>query len=164
MDTPARSCISVVTKFSCMRHLKRWRKLGRTSSHYRALGQSLVNHLFTSERIITTREKAKEFTSLAERLITRAKDFNLHNYRYVLAALQNKITTRKLFKEIAPRFKDRAGGYTRIIKLGGNRWSGDKNAGKWAMRRLGDNGHRVIWELVVRAEPAPKKTKAKEKT
>lgn len=149
-----------------MRHLKKWRKLGRTSSHYRALARSLVNNLFRYERIITTLQKAKEFRSLAETLITRAKEPTLHNYRYVLTNLQDKVITRKLFKEIAPRFKDRPGGYTRIIKLGSNRWSGDKNAGKWAMNRLGDNGTRVIWELVTRVEPTKedkKKTPAQTK-
>jgi len=146
-----------------MRHLKKGRKLGRTTSHYWALARSLVNSLFRHERIVTTREKAREFAGFAERLITRAKETSLHNYRYVLSNLQDKITTKKLFKEIVPRFKDRPGGYTRIIKLGGNRWSGEKNAGKWAMRRLGDDGARVIWELVARKVPE-KKTKKKAKT
>lgn len=145
-----------------MRHRKRGRKLSRTSSHYKALGRNLVNSLVKHERIITTLPKAKEFTRLTDRLITRAKEFNLQNFRYVLSHLQDKIITKKLFQEVAPRFKDRPGGYTRIIKLGGSRWSGDKKSGRWAGQRLGDNSARVIWELVVRPEPK-KETKKKEK-
>lgn len=145
-----------------MRHRKRGRKLSRSPSHYYALRRNLINSLFKYERIVTTLQKAKEFAGLTEHLITRAKEFSLHNYRYVLSRLQDKITTQKLFQEIAPRFKDRLGGYTRVIKLGGSRWSGDKKAGRWAARRLGDDGARVILELVVRAEPE-KETKKKQK-
>lgn len=146
-----------------MRHNKKWRKLGRTSAHYRRLGMSLIQALFKHERIITTQEKAKEFRSLADQLIHRAKETNLSNYRYVLTRLQDKVLTKKLFKEIAPRFNDRVGGYTRIIKLGGSRWSGDKKAGKWAFSRLGDGGKRVLWELVTRPEPTKEESKKKAK-
>jgi len=131
------------------------------------LQQNLVTALFRHERIITTDTKAKEFRSAAEKLITRAKEYSLHNFRQVLSMLQNEEITNKLFKEIAPRFKDRPGGYTRIIKLGGSRldMKGGKNLGKWAANRLKDNAPRVIWELVEKsAKPEPKdekKTKAK---
>jgi len=144
-----------------MRHQKKWRKLGRTTAHYKMLGRHLLQGLFRTERIITTEEKAKEFRSLAERLIHHAKESNLTNYRYVLKHLQDNTLVKKLIQEIAPRFKDRPGGYTRVIKLGGSRWSGEKKAGRLAGWRLGDGGSRVIWELVVR--PAPAKEKAKKK-
>jgi large subunit ribosomal protein L17 len=152
-----------------MRHAKRWRKLGRKAHHYRMLQRNIVVALFRHERIITTESKAKEFRSIAENLITKAREHTLHHFRQVLSIIQDKEITRKLFKEIAPRFKDRPGGYTRIIKLGGTRpdMKGGKNMGKWAAYRLKDNAPRVIWELVVRAQPETKdekKAKAKPKT
>lgn len=144
-----------------MRHAKKWRKLGRKAHHYRMLERNLITALFQYERITTTETKAKEFRSSAEKMITRAKEDNLNNFRLVLSALQNKDITHKLFKEIAPRFKDRPGGYTRILKLGGTRigMKGGKNLGKWVGNRLGDNAGRVIWELVVKSEPEEKKGK-----
>jgi len=149
-----------------MRHREKGRKLGLTTSHRHMMNRQIVNSLFKYERIVTTIDRAKEFRHLAERLITRGKSMNLTNYRYVLSHLQDKVMTKKLFTEIAPRFKDRNGGYTRIMRLGGSRWSGEKKAGKWAARRLGDDGERAILELVVRPEPEKekgKKKKAKEK-
>ncbi|MEK7448626.1 MAG: 50S ribosomal protein L17 [Planctomycetota bacterium] len=149
-----------------MRHRKDYRKLGLTSSHYRLMGRNMVNSLFLHERIITTRERAKEFARLAERLITLAKDPSLHHFRLILSELQDKTIVRKLLKEIAPRFKNRPGGYTRIVKLGGSRWatsSGEKNKGRWAFNRLGDNGSRVLFELVERSEPVQEKKKGKTK-
>lgn len=143
-----------------MRHGKKWRKLGRKDSHYKLMGRNLMASLFKYERIVTTEEKAKEFRPQAEKLITMAKDYSLHHYRLVISRLQHEDVVHKLFKEIAPRFKDRPGGYTRIIKLGGSRLEKMKNPGKFAYNRLGDNAKRVIWELVVRAElekPAKKK-------
>ena len=147
-----------------MRHRKSKRKLNVTKSHYRLMRRNMINSLFLHERIITTRDRAKEFAPFAEQLVTLAKKTSLHHFRMILSRLQNKTITRKLIKDIAPRFKDRPGGYTRIIKLGGNRWS-EKNKGKWAATRLGDNAPRVILELVVRTEPeAPeKKDKKKQK-
>ncbi|MFH1226888.1 MAG: 50S ribosomal protein L17 [Planctomycetota bacterium] len=144
-----------------MMHGKKWRKLGRKAHHYRMLQQNLVTALFQHERIITTDTKAKEFRSAAEKLITRAKEYTLHNFRQVLSMLQNEEITNKLFKEIAPRFKDRPGGYTRIIKLGGSRidMKGGKNLGKWVANRLKDNAPRVIWELVEKSKTEPKDEK-----
>jgi len=149
-----------------MRHGRKWRKLGRPSTQYMLLGRNLVASLFKHERIITTEMKAKEFRSMAEKLITMAKKTTLHHIRLVLSRLQDKDITNKLFKEIAPRFQDRPGGYTRIIKLGGSRWEKVKKPGRFAWNRLGDNGKRVIWELVVKKEPEKpsKKGKTKEKT
>lgn len=142
-----------------MRHKKKYRKLGRTTSHYLALGRSLVNSLFRYERIITTLAKAKEFKGQAERLITLAKNNSLHHFRQVLTYLQDEINTKRLFNEIAPRFKERPGGYTRILKLGGSRWA-EEGKGKWVFNRLGDNSTRVILELVIKAE---KKEESKKK-
>lgn len=142
-----------------MRHKKKYRKLGRTTSHYLALGRSLINSLFKYERIITTLAKAKEFRGQAECLITSAKNNSLHHFRQVLSYLQDKSNTKRLFNEIAPRFKDRPGGYTRILKLGGSRWV-EEGKSKWVFNRLGDNGTRVILELVVKAE---KKEESKKK-
>jgi len=135
-----------------MRHKLKGRKLGRTSEHRTALGKNLVSSLFTYGRIFTTVEKAKEFRSLAEKLITKAKKGGLDNYRFAISILQNREIVRKLFRDIAPRFVDRPGGYTRVIRLGGSRWDGE-GKGKYASNRLGDNGRRAIFELVVKKSP-----------
>jgi large subunit ribosomal protein L17 len=123
-----------------------------------------VSALFHRERIITTRTKAKAFRPFAEKLITLAKNYNLHNYRRALALLQNEDAVHKLFKVLGPRYADRPGGYTRIIRLGGCRWIKDEEA-KWAANRLGDNAERVIWELVDAQikEKKPKETTEKKK-
>jgi large subunit ribosomal protein L17 len=149
-----------------MRHARKWRKLGRPSTQYKLLARSLIASLFKHERIVTTEQKAKEFRSMAEKLITMAKKPSIHHIRLVLSRLQDKDATNKLFKEIAPRFQNRPGGYTRIIKLGGSRWEKVKKPGRFAWNRLGDNGKRAILELVVKKEPEKthKKIKDKEKT
>ncbi len=136
-----------------MRHRKQGRKLGVTQSHRKRLLQGLVNALFLHERIITTVTRAKEARRMAEKLITLAKHTHpalLARYRQALSTLQDKVIVKKLFREIAPRFADRPGGYTRVVKLGGCRWTDES---KYAMTRLGDAGPRCIFELVVRAEP-----------
>jgi large subunit ribosomal protein L17 len=138
-----------------MRHRKKGRKFSRTTSHREAMKRNLTASLFRHERIVTTVEKAKDFRGFAEHLITLGKRGGLHAYRQALALLYEKEVVRKLFQEIAPRFKDRPGGYTRVVKLGGSRMEG-KGSGRWAFNRLGDNGKRAIWELVVRAEPESK--------
>lgn len=99
-----------------MRHKHGYRKLGRTSSHRSALLKNLAIAIIKSEKIETTLPKAKELRSYFEKLITKAKkgDFNAH--RAVFASLQDKETTKKLVDEIAPRYVERNGGYTRIIK------------------------------------------------
>ena len=147
-----------------MRHGKKWRKLGRKDSHYKLMGRNLMSDLLKYERITTTEQKAKEFRPQAEKLITMAKEYSLHHYRMVISRLQHEDIVSKLFKEIAPRFKDRPGGYTRIIKLGGSRLEKMKHPGKFAWNRMGDNAKRVIWELVVKAEPAKPDKKKGEKT
>lgn len=101
-----------------MRHRKEGRKLGRTTSHRRALLRNLATDFFQRERIITTLPKAKELRPVVEKLITDGKRGTLHDRRKILAYIQTKDVAHKLFEEIAPRFADRNGGYTRIIKLG----------------------------------------------
>jgi large subunit ribosomal protein L17 len=132
-----------------MRHLKAGRKLNRNASHRLALMRNLARAVFTHERIITTVEKAKEARRFVEKLITLAKRNDLHARRLALARLPDPAIIAKLFTEIAPRFADRPGGYTRIIKR--------------HERRLGDAGRTAFLELLkegeektrVRAAPAP---------
>jgi large subunit ribosomal protein L17 len=135
-----------------MRHLRSGRKLNRSASHRRALMRNLTCALVEHGRIITTVAKAKAVRPFAEKLITLAKKGTLNARRLVLARLGNqKDTVKKLFTEIGPRFKDRPGGYTRIIKRPQN--------------RLGDGGPTAFIELIAegetkaeRAAPAPKVT------
>ncbi|SHK80439.1 50S ribosomal protein L17 [Alicyclobacillus tolerans] len=106
-----------------------YRKLGRTSSARKALFRSLVTDLFLYERIQTTEAKAKELRSIAEKLITLAKRGDLHARRQVAAYVRREFLNetadqdaiQKLFSELAPRFADRNGGYTRITKIGPRR-------------------------------------------
>ncbi len=101
-----------------MRHRKQGRKLGRSASHRRAMLRNMVSSFFIHERIETTEPKAKELRRVAERLITLAKQGNLHARRQVLEIVRDKKVVKKLFDEIAPRFQAVNGGYTRIIKVG----------------------------------------------
>jgi large subunit ribosomal protein L17 len=101
-----------------MRHLNAGRKLNRSASHRRALFRNLVTALFERERIRTTDAKAKEVRRLAERMITLGKDGSLAARRRALSYIQKRAVVAKLFSDIAPRFTERPGGYTRIIKLG----------------------------------------------
>ena len=104
-----------------MRHLKSGRKLNRTSSHRWALMRNLITSLLRDEKIRTTDPKAKELRRWADRIITLGKQGSLHARRQALRMVQDKTVVRKLFDTIAPRFKDRPGGYTRIIKIGWRR-------------------------------------------
>ena len=126
-----------------MRHRIRGRKLNRTSAHRRAMLKNLVSSLFlvqpdrengTFERVITTREKAKEARRLAEKGITLGKKGTLAARRRAIQLIGNKAAVRRAFEEIAPRYTNRPGGYSRIIGFPSN--------------RLGDNARRVIFELV----------------
>jgi len=101
-----------------MRHLKSGRKLSRSSSHRWALMRNLITSLLREEKIRTTDPKAKELRRWAERIITLGKQGTLHARRQALGIVQDKAVVRKLFDTIAPRFKERPGGYTRIIKIG----------------------------------------------
>jgi large subunit ribosomal protein L17 len=110
-----------------MRKRKKGRKLSRKRDQRRALLKSLSGELFLKERIITTEAKAKELRSFAERFIERAKEKNLPNIRY-LSRFFSKEIVKKLFDEIGPRYKERKGGYTRILKLGSRKSDSAKMA------------------------------------
>lgn len=99
-----------------MRHLHGHRKLGRTSSHRAALLKNLSISLIEHGKIETTVEKAKELRSFIEKLITTARVGDSNTHRAVFAVLQNKEATKKLINEVAPNYKDRQGGYTRITR------------------------------------------------
>ncbi len=150
-----------------MRHRLAFRKLGMETAHREATRRSIVCALFRHERVVTTVMRAKDFRPWAEGMIELAKGrpdrkrkiTKLHAFRQLVSSLQDVDIVRKLVKEIAPRFADRRGGYTRILRLGGSRWTGKKKVqGKWAGWRLGDQTPRAIFELVIRNEeeaPAP---------
>ncbi len=116
-----------------MRHRKTGRKLGRNTSHRKALLRNMVTSLFEHGRIQTTDAKAKEVRRVAEKLITLGRRGSLHARRQALAYVRSKDVVAKLFEEIAPRFASRPGGYTRIVKAG---------------IRRGDNAPMSVLELV----------------
>jgi large subunit ribosomal protein L17 len=101
-----------------MRHLNRGRKLSRTSSHRKALFRNLVLSLIEHERIKTTDAKAKELRRYADKMVTLGKRGDLAARRLAFAFMQSRDAVKKLFDEIAPRFTDRPGGYTRVVKFG----------------------------------------------
>lgn len=101
-----------------MRHNNAGRRLGRTTSHREAMFRNMVTSLLNHEKIITTDAKAKEIRSFTEKMITLGKRGDLHSMRLAAAYIREKSVVTKLFTAIAPRYKDRSGGYTRIIKLG----------------------------------------------
>ena len=101
-----------------MNHRKTGRKLGRTSAHRKALFRNMVTSLLEHEQIRTTDAKAKELRGVAERMITLGKKGTLHARRNALKTIRSKEVTSKVFDELAERYKDRPGGYTRVIKLG----------------------------------------------
>ena len=116
-----------------MRHQKRGRKIGRDSAHRKSLYANLTSELIVHGRIRTTLAKAKEVRPVAEQMITLGKRGDLHAHRQAVAFLRQKPTVHRLFAEIAPRYAERPGGYTRIIKLG---------------PRLGDAAEMAYIELV----------------
>jgi large subunit ribosomal protein L17 len=127
-----------------MRHNRDWRKLNRTASHRRAMLRNMVTSLFAVERIHTTTAKAREARRVAERMITFARRGDLSARRHVAKTVNDPAVLQKLFTEIAPRYVERPGGYTRILKLG---------------IRRGDAAQRVILELVGADEEGRKKNK-----
>lgn len=132
-----------------MHNRKGFNRLGRKSSHRKALHRNMVTSLIKYEKIETTQAKAKEIRRTAEKLVTRAKLDSLHNRRIVAKTVYEKDMVNKLFTEVGPRFSDRPGGYTRILKLG---------------KRAGDAAEMVILEFLAEEEkPAPKKKPAKKK-
>jgi large subunit ribosomal protein L17 len=125
-----------------MRHRKAGRQLGRNSGHRRALFRSLVTSILEHERIETTLPKAKEMRSFVEKMITLGKRGDLASRRRALAFIRKESVVRSLFSDIAPRFANRAGGYTRVVH---------------SRRRLGDGAPMAIIELT---ELKPKVTTA----
>jgi large subunit ribosomal protein L17 len=101
-----------------VRHRNKGRKLSRTSTHRRALLRNLATSLFRHERVETTTTKAKELRPYAERLITLARRGDVHARRIAGRKIQDRDVLGKLFDDIAPRYAERPGGYTRILKLG----------------------------------------------
>lgn len=101
-----------------MRHRKSGRKLGRNSSHRKAMFRNMAASLFRHETIKTTLPKAKELRKVAEPLITLAKEDGVANRRLAFSRLRDKEVVGKLFSDLGPRFKERPGGYIRILKLG----------------------------------------------
>ncbi len=101
-----------------MRHRKSGRKLGRNSSHRKAMFRNMAASLFRHETIKTTVPKAKELRRVVEPLITLAKEDGVANRRLAFSRLRDKEVVGKLFKDLGPRFKERPGGYIRILKLG----------------------------------------------
>ena len=97
------------------------RKLGRDTAHRTAMPRAMVTFLLENGKIETTVTRAKEVRSLAEKMITIAKEDTLHNKRMVLSFITKESVSVKLFKEIAPKYADRNGGYTRIVKIGPRR-------------------------------------------
>ena len=122
-----------------MRHLKRTAKLGRTSEHRNAMLANLVCSLIEHKRVTTTLAKAKAARSVAEKMVTLGKKGGLHHRRLAVARLHQEAAAKILFKDIAPAFKDRRSGYTRIIKL---------------EQRVGDAAQRAILEWVDTIAPA----------
>jgi large subunit ribosomal protein L17 len=105
-----------------MRHQKTRHKLSRSASHRKSLLRNLAKEVIDHERVKTTEAKAKAVKPEVEKLITLAKRGDLHSRREALSALgQDKFVVYKLFEEVAPRYADRPGGYTRILKLGPRR-------------------------------------------
>ena len=121
-----------------MRHKVAGKKLGRTTAHRTAMTRNMASSLIEHERIVTTVQKAKNLRPFVEKLVTLAKGPTVHHRRQAFARLRNQDAVTKLFDVLGPRFKERPGGYLRILKL--------------AKPRLGDNGTRAMIEFVVRSE------------
>jgi|ERR1043166_9034024 large subunit ribosomal protein L17 len=133
-----------------MRHLKRTAKLGRQFEHRNAMLANLVCSLIKHRRVTTTLAKAKAARSVAEKMVTLGKSGTIHDRRLAVARLHQEDAAKILFKDIAPGFKDRNGGYTRIIKL---------------HQRQGDSAQRAIIEFVdFEFQPAPEPEKAEPKS
>ncbi len=130
-----------------MRHRKAGRKLGRTSSHRRAMMRNLVTSLLEHEKVITTDAKAKELRGVADKMITLGKRGTLHARRQALSFIRSSRVTKKVFEDLSSRYTERAGGYTRVVKLG---------------NREGDDALLSMIELMPAAEK--KKSTKKKKT
>jgi len=122
-----------------MRHLKAGRKLNRTAAHRKALFRNLVTSLIEYEHVHTTDAKAKEVRRIADRMVTLGKRGTLHARRQALSYVRSQGVVKKLFDDVAVRFRERPGGYTRVIKLG---------------HRHGDAAPMSVIELTDRGEAA----------
>ncbi len=135
-----------------MRHRKLTTKLGRTSSHRKAMFRNMVTSFLKYEKIETTDIKAKELRRIAEKMVTLGKRGDLHARRQALAYVRDRDVVEKLFEQISLRFKDRRGGYTRIVKTG---------------FRTGDNAPMALIEFVgeekEKAQKAKKASKPRQK-
>ena len=127
-----------------MRHRRAGRRLGRTSSHRKAMMRNLVTSLLDHEKITTTDAKAKELRSVADKMITLGKRGTLHARRQALSFIRDNRVTKKVFEELSPRYSERMGGYTRVVKVG---------------TREGDNAPLSIIEMM----PADEKKKGAKK-
>jgi len=133
-----------------MRHGKSGKKLGRTSSHRKAMLRNMVTSLFKYEKIETTDSKAKELRKVADKMVTLGKRGDLHARRQALSYVRDSDVVGKLFSDLSERFRERNGGYTRTVKTG---------------YRVGDNAPMSIIELTgeVKKAKAKPKTKGKKK-
>lgn len=131
-----------------MKHKIGFNKLNRMPAHRKALIRNMMTVLFQHERIVTTRAKAVEVRRYAEKEITRAKEDSVHSRRMVARKITDEAILAKLFTDIAPRFKERSGGYTRILRLG--------------ERKL-DAADMVVLELVDRKDDGKKAEREKRK-
>ena len=118
-----------------MRHKSGYRKLNRTHEHRKAMFSNMVCSLIEHEQITTTLPKAKELKKIIDKIITLAKKGDLHSRRIILSRIKQEVAVKKLFDVIAPRYKDRNGGYGRVIRAG---------------YRYGDMAPKAIFELVDR--------------
>ena len=118
-----------------MRHRKQGRKLNRTASHRKAMFANMAASLIEHEQIVTTLPKAKELRSVVDKIITLGKRGDLHARRQAISRIRDVAQVKKLFDVIGPRYKDRNGGYTRVLKAG---------------FRYGDNAPMAVIELVDR--------------
>jgi large subunit ribosomal protein L17 len=131
-----------------MRHLKAGRKLSRTSSHRLAILRNMVTSLIEHERIQTTDAKAKEIRRLADKMITLGKRGDLHARRQAMKVIRQKAMAKKLFENLAPKFKNIHGGYTRVIKV---------------KRRHGDNAPVSLVEFSILSKEEVKQEKKSKK-
>jgi large subunit ribosomal protein L17 len=131
-----------------MRHGKSGKKLGRTSSHRKAMLRNMVTSLFKYEKIQTTDSKAKELRKVADKMVTLGKRGDLHARRQAASYVRDSDVVVKLFSDLSERFRERNGGYTRTVKTG---------------YRVGDNAPMSIVELIGEVKKAKGKTKAKAK-
>ncbi|MDO9529782.1 MAG: 50S ribosomal protein L17 [Syntrophales bacterium] len=125
-----------------MRHRKAGRKLGRTTSHRKAMLRNIVTSFMKHEKIVTTDAKAKELRKIAEKIITLGKNDSLHARRQVLSFIRDRAVVKKLFEKLSPRYSERAGGYSRIVKVG---------------YRAGDNAPMSVIELISEGDKRPSK-------